>query len=228
MNKIFFISINNKKIEINFKIQKKPNYKIYVKNEKIYFMSPVNLSEKKIKEIIEKNLEIIKKELDKSKISNFIDTQNNFYYLFGKKFNYKIQKNKLEYLIYSNGHFLKFKLQDESKLQNKIETLLKNELLLYLKKRVQTFEKIMNVDANYNVVIRKKTSAWASNYYKKKNIIFSNKLLLFSKTIIDYVIIHELAHHFFQNHSKDFWQLVKKYCPEFKEMKEKLKKKQLL
>lgn len=42
-----------------------------------------------------------------------------------------------------------------------------------------------------------------------KNINISHRLIGAPELLIDYVIIHELAHLKFLNHSKDFWQLVK-------------------
>ena len=41
---------------------------------------------------------------------------------------------------------------------------------------------------------------------------------------MDYVVVHELAHRKYMNHSKEFWAEVKKYCPEYKERKNVLKK----
>ena len=40
---------------------------------------------------------------------------------------------------------------------------------------------------------------------------------------VDYIIIHELCHMRHMNHSKAFWDEVRKWCPEFERMKEKLK-----
>lgn len=41
--------------------------------------------------------------------------------------------------------------------------------------------------------------------------------LLYAPTVvIDYVIVHELAHTFHKNHSKDFWKKVEQYCPDWK------------
>lgn len=40
--------------------------------------------------------------------------------------------------------------------------------------------------------------------------------------IVDYVVIHELAHRRFMNHSKAFWKEVEKYMPDYKEQKKLL------
>ncbi|MED1602414.1 SprT family zinc-dependent metalloprotease [Alkalihalophilus marmarensis] len=42
-------------------------------------------------------------------------------------------------------------------------------------------------------------------------------------SIIDYLLVHELAHLKHQNHSKDFWQLVRSILPDYEERKEWLR-----
>lgn len=46
--------------------------------------------------------------------------------------------------------------------------------------------------------------------------------------IMDYVIIHELAHRVHMNHSPTFWKLVAQYCPYYKTHREQLKNVSLL
>ena len=46
------------------------------------------------------------------------------------------------------------------------------------------------------------------------------------KGVIDYVIVHELAHITHMNHSAAFWQCVANYCSNYNEMKIWLKKNQ--
>jgi predicted metal-dependent hydrolase len=58
----------------------------------------------------------------------------------------------------------------------------------------------------------------------KKNISFSYLLIKAPAHIIDYVILHELAHTKILNHSPSFWKKVAEICPGYKEAKNWLKK----
>jgi len=44
-----------------------------------------------------------------------------------------------------------------------------------------------------------------------------------SNELREYVVAHELCHLEEMNHSKDFWQLVKKTVPNYKELRKELK-----
>jgi hypothetical protein len=50
-----------------------------------------------------------------------------------------------------------------------------------------------------------------------KNLNFSTRLFLTPPAISDYVIIHELAHLKFMNHSTSYWKLVEKAIPDYKQ-----------
>ena len=55
------------------------------------------------------------------------------------------------------------------------------------------------------------------------NINLSTRLLFAPQAVIDYVIIHELAHTKEMNHSKRFWSLVEGVMPSYKEKEKWLK-----
>lgn len=42
--------------------------------------------------------------------------------------------------------------------------------------------------------------------------------------LLDYVVVHELAHRKEMNHSPRFWAVVEKELPDYRERREKLKK----
>ena len=58
----------------------------------------------------------------------------------------------------------------------------------------------------------------------RKNIITLNtELLKKSIPLIDYVIIHEMAHFFEANHSKNFWKIVEAAIPDYKAKRKELR-----
>lgn len=57
----------------------------------------------------------------------------------------------------------------------------------------------------------------------RNSISFSCLLMRHSPEIIDYVVLHELAHTCHHNHGKQFWSLVKKYMPDYQVRRDLLK-----
>jgi predicted metal-dependent hydrolase len=71
------------------------------------------------------------------------------------------------------------------------------------------------------ISFRKMKKGWASCNVTKRKLIFNKELRFLPKEIIKYVVFHELCHLLVSNHKKEFWQLVEKFQPDFKE-KEKI------
>ena len=57
----------------------------------------------------------------------------------------------------------------------------------------------------------------------KKNLNFSWRLVMAQEEVIDYVVVHELAHIMELNHSPRFWSHVERFIPEHKACRKKLK-----
>ncbi len=73
------------------------------------------------------------------------------------------------------------------------------------------------------VRVREVKYAWGS-CSSGKNITINKKLMAYNENVIRYVILHELCHLKYMNHSKKFWNLVETYMPDYKEAKKELKK----
>ncbi|MBQ7923767.1 MAG: M48 family metallopeptidase [Clostridia bacterium] len=54
-------------------------------------------------------------------------------------------------------------------------------------------------------------------------IRYTFRLLYTSKDLIEYVVVHELAHVRHKDHSKAFWQEVERYVPDWKSRRKRLK-----
>ena len=60
----------------------------------------------------------------------------------------------------------------------------------------------------------------------KKSINFSWRLIMADEDVIDYVVIHELAHIAEMNHSDKFWAIVENILPDYKQRQKRLKEMQ--
>ncbi len=58
----------------------------------------------------------------------------------------------------------------------------------------------------------------------KNNINLNFSLLFLSEGLLDYVIIHELAHTKVHNHSRAFWRIVEAIMPDYKARQRELRK----
>ena len=73
-----------------------------------------------------------------------------------------------------------------------------------------------------SVKINNATTRWGS-CSAKKSLNFSWRLIMADEEVIDYVVVHELAHLIEMNHSARFWAVVELTLPDYKERKTRLK-----
>lgn len=207
------IELDNKKV--NVYITKKNNKNMYlrVKEDGIYiscnYLTPKSL----IIKFIESNKETIIEALNRLETKK--QKKESFYYL-GKKYDV-ILLNTISKIEFS---------RDKVFVKNKtyLNTFLKSEAKRVFNNRVKVCYNLFEEDIPYpEVLIGKMTRKWG--YCKKRaNLIKLNfDLIKYDINTIDYVIVHELCHFIEFNHSKRFWNLVKKYKSDYKEVQRILK-----
>ena len=87
--------------------------------------------------------------------------------------------------------------------------------------RTNRFAGLMGV-APSGIKITGAKTRWAS-CSGKNSISFSWRLVMADEDVIDYVVVHELAHIFEHNHSPRFWAIVESMLPDHKARQKKLK-----
>ncbi len=80
--------------------------------------------------------------------------------------------------------------------------------------KVEHFAKTLNVTYN-RITLKRVSSIWGS-CSRKNNLNFNRKLLMAPHKIVDYVVIHEVAHLVHRHHRKSFWDLVQKLDPDYR------------
>ena len=73
------------------------------------------------------------------------------------------------------------------------------------------------------IEIKKYKSRWGACFSKQNKVSFNLALVHLDKSLIDYVIIHELCHFIQPNHSKLFYQEIEKRLSDYKIREKRLK-----
>jgi len=72
-----------------------------------------------------------------------------------------------------------------------------------------------------NLKFRKLKKRWGS-CTSKNEVIINYDVVKLPYSLIDYVLVHELAHVEHKIHSKRFWRLVEKFVPDYKELDDRI------
>jgi predicted metal-dependent hydrolase len=98
-----------------------------------------------------------------------------------------------------------------------LRTWYRQEASLFLPDRVRVYEGIMGCNSR-SIRISRARSRWGSCSADNR-LAFSWRLMMAPLSVIDYVVVHELAHIREKNHSPRFWSLVGKICPDYKDQR---------
>lgn len=99
--------------------------------------------------------------------------------------------------------------------------ILKNRLREYLPEKINYYSKLMGVQPNgYKVTsARKRFGSCSGN----NSLCFSYILMMYPEAAVDYVIVHELAHIKYHNHSKEFYRFIESVMPDYKDIQKLLR-----
>ncbi len=98
---------------------------------------------------------------------------------------------------------------------------LKQKAKTILPKKVEEFSQITGLSCTGVRITGAKTRFGSCS--SKDSICFSYHLMRYPESAVDYVVLHELAHTRHHNHSKQFWELVERYMPDYKQRQKLLK-----
>lgn len=145
-----------------------------------------------------------------------------FKYL-GKNYRLKVIEGPEEGVRLYRG-YIEIYIKDKCNTSRKQELLKKwymDKAKIKFKELVHEYEKIVKEEVNNIRVITMKTR-WGSCNVESRNINLNLDLIKKPRYCIEYVILHELAHLKYPNHSKEFWEYMSVHMPNWKFRKDKL------
>jgi len=192
----FQIEINKKIVTV--KLENKKNikhcYMRVIKDDLIHIRANFYFTIYDAKSLVEKKREWIETSI--AKLSKNIINEDEFLYLGERK---KIEDFRIKNL----------------------DLFYKKEIQKILPAKLEEYSRKMSLFPT-SISYRKNKRTWGSCNYKN-GLNFNILLMKFPIEVMEYVIVHELAHIKHKNHSKDFWNLVAVYCPNYKEIEKRFK-----
>lgn len=144
-----------------------------------------------------------------------------FLYL-GRSYRLKLVDDQPEPLLLKDGYFCL--LSDNGELQNPdaaFKAFYKAKGQTKIADRVSHYADRMGVVPS-GVRILELQNRWAS-CTPEGRLNFHWKCMMAPPTVIDYIVVHELAHLQYLNHTKAFWDQVDKVLPDYRDRKEWLR-----
>ena len=133
------------------------------------------------------------------------------------------QTKKRTTLIFDQEVFLLYYHHyDEVLFQKHVDNFYKEEVKAFVPLLVEKWSGQMALTPT-NIRFRKTKRQWGS--CSGKNVLsFNTMMMKLPQDVIQYIIVHELAHIKHKHHQKSFWKLVEKYIPDYKQHVTELKK----
>lgn len=193
-------------------------------NNKIVVSRPPFIADFIVDNFIYKNLEWAYNHYNKNAKNALFSYEERFVYMFGSRYIIQINEGYTETkaTIKNNVIYVLLFQASQEEVGKAIADLLTDELLKHITESQVKWTYLMKV-SRYDYAIERRVSTWGVNYGEQKRIVYNSKLAHYSKDVIDYVIVHELAHDIERNHSPKFWSIVEKYCPNYSELRQALR-----
>jgi predicted metal-dependent hydrolase len=158
----------------------------------------------------------------KAKALNFRNPEE--LYLYGRAYALKLEKhtNKRTKFTFKEEFILYYSDYDEEIFQKHVNHFYKEEAKKFIPTLVERWSEIMELKPN-KISFRKTKRQWGSCSVKN-DLSFNTMIMKLPHDVIQYIIVHELAHIKHKHHKKSFWEEIEKYMPEYKQQVTELKK----
>ena len=195
------------------------------KEAELVVRAPRTASKAEINKIIDKKRLWIEKHLSKMISRKHLHKEKLYapgekFYYFGKTYPLTFSYDISSAILFDGEKFIiKEDYKDQSALI--FEAWYKTNARNYIRKRTHEIASKLNLQYE-QVKISSARKRWGS-CSTKKTLNFTWRLLQADKKVIDYIIVHELAHTVEMNHSSDFWLIVEKIMPDYQKCEAWLK-----
>lgn len=211
-----------KDINYELKQSKRKTMSIYIERDgRVSVLAPEHLNIEEIEKVLEEKRYWIYSQLaeweylNSARVNRQFVNGEGFLYL-GRSYRLKLVEEQDEPLKLYQGYFC-LRKKDVPSATEHFKDFYRRKGTEKLKDRVDHYKDILGVQPQ-GIRVMELKNRWAS--CSENNILnFHWKCIMAPMTIIDYIVVHELAHFIYPNHNESFWNVVDKVLPDYLERK---------
>ncbi len=213
-----------KDIEYTLIRSRRKTASIYIERDgKVSVLVPEKLTSRQVDDILESKRKWIYQslaewqDLNANRIQRDYVNGEGFLYL-GRSYRLKLVSDLPEPLMLKDGYFCLRAIKGSAPDADAVfREFYRAKGAIRIPPRVAYFQSKMGVKSK-SIKIMDLKHRWAS-CTASGNLNFHWKCMMAPLTVIDYIVVHELAHLIHSNHSAAFWNEVDKVMPDFQERK---------
>lgn len=214
---------NEKVIEFEVIYRKRKTLSIEVNLEgKVRVIAPIKLESKRILEVVEKKANWICKKQDELMQRNSIRKVNKYingetYLYLGKEYVLELHcsselKNP-KVIIKGNIIKICYKEISDDIVKAILELWYRKKTMEIVTARVEFYKKFFHISPK-ELKVKQQKRRWGSCTYDNR-ILFNWRISMAPIEVIDYIVVHEMCHMDFKDHSKNFWNRVKSIMKDY-------------
>jgi len=228
---MFSFQYGTAKIEYNLIRSKRKNVSISVEpNSNVRVKAPINISDDEVLEVVKGKSRWITQKL--FEIREIETRRYRRAYVNGETFTYLGRRYSLQLVddesikipvvkFYRGKLYVTTSTRDEAIIRTAIVGWYKEKAKEKIPERVTYYEKFF-LEKRGDIIVKEQKKRWAS-CTKDGTLMFNWKDIIAPANILDYIIVHEMCHLRYMNHSKEFWEMLGRVLPDYERRKEWLK-----
>ncbi|SFE75264.1 M48 family metallopeptidase [Alteribacillus iranensis] len=127
--------------------------------------------------------------------------------------------------LYRGRFYAQIPTLEEDKKRQTLHQLFKDWYVQHgqtkVEERLELYKERMGVSPS-RLLVKDQKMRWGTCTHE--GAIYLNwRIMMAPMTVIDYILVHELSHLMYPNHSKEFWACIKTYLPDYEAHKEWLR-----
>ncbi len=231
MKRCLKISLSGKMIDVTVIYRNNKNLYLRIQEDgSLQVSCHPNVSDAYIISFLKQKEEWISKHLEQAKHRemNYLTGEDGKQVrILGETYSVEYRQAKQEKIVYEDGKWIYYLKECTSA---RARQLFYKQGNLFLKENIEQLRKewdrkicIANQKGLPSITIRYMTSRWGSCTPAKSHITISSRLIHFPLSCLEYVLLHEYTHLLVANHSSDFYAIVQRYMPNWKQYRKQLK-----